>query len=303
MRTVVAVFLSLCLAEVTARAEDAVPGVGLKPAEKQQQEKERAKKEEGAKGDETIFILGKRMLKESEPVGSYKQPFWTATRRFPGTRVYVLPAGSVHFEYWLRADGLLESGDRAKFRSQYELEFGLGKHFQLDLYLVTRQGKGYAPLEVGQEKIELRWALADWGVIWGNPTLYLEWIRNHEGPQALEGKILLGDSITPRLFWGLNLVYEIALGGEAEAEYAATFGVSHAVLVGVFSVGLEGRVALVDRGGNRFDFVEKEFLAGPSFQVRPLPGIFIDLLPMFGASMNGETEAAYRFFFILGKEF
>jgi hypothetical protein len=289
------------LASSFALADDAMPLVGHKPIGKE--DPAAAGNKPGAEGEEEITVLGQRIVRESEIVGSYGQPFWTASRRFPSTRVYVVPAGAVTFEYWVRADGLLKSGDRAKFRNLYELELGLGHRLQLDLYLETRQSSGYEPIAIKKEKIELRWALADWGVIPGNPTLYLEWIRASGDPQAIEAKILLGDSITPRLFWGFNLVYERELGGESESEYAASFGVAYALIDGVLSVGLEGLVELVDVSGKRFDFVEKVFLAGPSIQWRPVSGVHIDVLAMAGAAIEEETEPAYRVFFIVGKHF
>ncbi|NMB75303.1 MAG: hypothetical protein GYA21_09250 [Myxococcales bacterium] len=286
-----------------AFADDAMPGVGQKPIAKEDEAKEKGKDKGTASGEEEITVLGQRIVRESEIVGSYNQPFWTASRRFPTTRVYVMPAGSVTFEYWVRADGLLRSGDRARFRNQYELEFGLGHRLQLDLYLETRQSSGYEPIAIKKEKIELRWAFADWGVIPGNPTLYLEWVRASDDPQAIEAKILLGDAISPRLFWGFNLVYERELGGESTGEYAASFGVAYALVDGVVSVGLEGVVELVDVSGSRFDFVEKNFLVGPSLLVRPISGVHIDILAMAGAAIEDETEPAYRVFFILGKHF
>jgi hypothetical protein len=57
---------------------------------------------------------------------------------------------------------------------------GLGHRLQLDLYLQTEQAGHQAPLEIGAEKVELRWALADWGVIPLNPTLYAEFVRNND---------------------------------------------------------------------------------------------------------------------------
>lgn len=284
-----------------AFADEAMPLVGHKPIGKDDEARGQGK--DSSSGEEEITVLGQRIVRESETVGSYNQPFWTASRRFPTTRVYVMPAGSVTFEYWVRADGLLESGDRARFRNQYELEFGLGHRLQLDLYLETRQSSGYEPIAIKKEKIEMRWAFADWGVIPGNPALYLEWARASGEPQAIEAKILLGDSITPRLFWGFNLVYERKLGGESEGETAASFGVAYALVDGVFSIGLEGVVELVDVSGKRFDYKEKTFLAGPSLQIRPISGLHIDLLALAGAAIEEEAQAAYRVFFILGKHF
>jgi len=293
------VFISASILFFAAvRADDPLPGAGFKAAEEEEKQKEQ---EKGQKA-EVITILGKRMLPDAELVGAYGQPAWTAARRFPVTRVYVVPAGVFAVEYWLRADGVLDADRRARFRSLYELEFGLGHRLQLDLYLETHQAEGYAPLELAKEKIELRYALADWGKIFANPTLYLEWIRNHQGPQALEGKLLFGDSFSERWFWGLNLVFERQLGADCEHEYAVSFGLAHSLVDGVFSVGLEGRAALVDAQGSRFDFSEKQFLAGPSFQLKPIFGVHIDLLAMFGAKFSDQTEAVYSVYFIVGKE-
>jgi len=51
-----------------------------------------------------VTVEGERVpeLFEEQRIGSYQQPRWTATRRFPTTRVYVVPEGKVEFEYWLR---------------------------------------------------------------------------------------------------------------------------------------------------------------------------------------------------------
>lgn len=283
-------------------AADTVPSAGQKAAAKDQNEKEKDDKKQ-PEDESTIIIRGQRMIRDAELVGSYRQPMWTTARRFPSTRIYVIPAGNTTFEYWLISQGELEADSRAKFRSNYELEIGLGAHLQLDLYLFSEQAEGYAPLELAGEQIELRWAFADWGVIWGNPTLYLEWVRRDKKPQKLEGKLLLGDQITPRLFWGLNLVYARELGGESEGEYALSFGIAYSLVDGILSLGLEGKAELIDVAGGRFDFVEKEFLLGPSLQIRPLPGLHLDLVPMFGVEIGNETEAIYAIYFIVGKQF
>src|SRR3954467_1130618 len=51
-----------------------------------------------------VTVVGEKQsdLREEDRVGSYAQPRWTATRRFPSTRVYVVPEGKLEFEYWLR---------------------------------------------------------------------------------------------------------------------------------------------------------------------------------------------------------
>src|SRR5690349_2457006 len=50
-----------------------------------------------------VVVEGKRpSLKEEQLVGTYAQPRWTARRRFPSTRVYVVPEGVAQFEQWIR---------------------------------------------------------------------------------------------------------------------------------------------------------------------------------------------------------
>ena len=140
-------------------------------------------------------------LREEERIGSYGQPRWSAVRRFPTTRIYVTPAGKAEAEYWMRYDMPFKDGTASReVRNYYELSFGLGYRFQLDLYLVTQQegyGKEASAIELKREQIELRYALADWGKLWGNPTLYLEWQRRNGDVDWIEPKILIGGQIAP----------------------------------------------------------------------------------------------------------
>src|SRR5262245_26788105 len=41
-------------------------------------------------------------LREEDRVGTYAQPRWTATRRFPNTRIYVIPENQIEVEFWSR---------------------------------------------------------------------------------------------------------------------------------------------------------------------------------------------------------
>jgi hypothetical protein len=259
---------------------------------------------EAGDGEDSRYttVVGDKRFKDSDPVGDYAQPVWTVTRRFPTTRVYVLPKGTVELEYWLTTQGQISDDSEPSYESQLEVEFGLGHRLQLDLYLVFGQGGYDAPLGITKEKIELRYAFADWGKLWGNPAVYLEWIRQHEKPQKGEVKLLLGDQISPRWFWGFNLVFERALGGESAQEYAATAGISCSAIDNYLGVGIEMRAVAEDVQGARFDFVEKKLLAGPSVQWKPVRGLHIDLVPMFGVEITDETEGVYTVYLIVGKD-
>jgi hypothetical protein len=235
---------------------------------------------------ETTVTAGS--YREEDPIGAYAQPRWTGTRRFPTTRVYVLPEGTLQFEWWWEGRFDLEGGAPVRQRSNYEVEIGLGARLQLDLYLETTQYDD-GPLQLSAEKVELRWALADWGVIPTNPTLYLEFIRASDGPSKLEAKLLFGGEIVPGWHWGANLVYESQLWGEElENEWAITGGISATVIDEVFSLGLEVKGATADSAGRRFAFDSWEVLAGPSLQWRPVPPMHIDLVALFAVAVEGD---------------
>ncbi len=248
-----------------------------------------------------IDVYGKAPLVEEDRIGDYAQPRWTTHRRFGETRVYVIPKGMVDFEYWLIPKTPKEGS--TDFKSQYEVEFGLPGRIQLDLYAVAHksgyQDGGYA---IDEQKTEVRWALADWGKIFGNPTLYVEWNEVSAAPDHLEAKLLLGGQITSAWHWGSNLVWEHEVSGPKENSNEWTTGISYTVRDSKFGLGMETQLALVNSlvaGGHRGDF-EKEFLIGPSIQFRPLPQMHIDFAPLFGV-----TTAAPRAktFVVLGWEF
>ena len=148
----------------------------------------------------------------------------------------------------------------------------------------------------------MRWALADWGKLWGNPTIYLEWTTVNGSHDFFEGKLLLGGNITSGWHWGSNLVWEHELGGAQENSNEWTFGVSHTVKDSKVDVGVETQLAFVnaiEANGRRGDF-SKEFLVGPSFQFRPLPQMHIDVAPLFGTTRDASRS---KIFVVLGYEF
>ncbi len=245
---------------------------------------------------------------DADRVGAYQQPVWTTTRQFTTTRVYVLPKGEAEIEYWLRTRGDLKSGHGPAFESQLEFSYGLGARLQLDVYLAMEQEHYNSALKLAAEKIELRYAFADWGRLPGNPTLYLEWIRQHEGPMKAEGKLLFGGQFTPKVFWGLNLVYESELGGEYEGEWAVSYGLAavlkrRLVLFG-FEAKLEGAHV---QDGHTPRFADLAFVIGPSLALKP--GRFhILLVPLFGVKhVRGlqpgepnETKGVYSIWAVAG---
>ena len=235
-------------------------------------------------------------LREEERVGSYAQPRWTTERRFSETRVYVRPEGSLEFEYWLIPT--VERKGPSEIKNQFELEFGLPSRLQLDLYLVTRKEGSGGPTFVDY-MIEMRYALADWNVIWGNPTIYLEYAAHDQAPDTIEAKLLLGGQIVPRWHWGANLSYEHETGGEMTNEYEITGGVSYTLLDERFSVGGEVKFNVTDTHARRGSFVDNT-LVGPSIQYRPFQRMHIDFAPLIGVT---HESPALQAFLIIGWDF
>jgi hypothetical protein len=241
--------------------------------------------EEKKKGQEDIptVIIPAGALKDELPVGPYRRPMWTLHRMSPTTRIYLqVDPGEVEFEQWLDCRF---SKDRRNpddhIRMAQELEFGLGGRFQLDLYMNTifnRSGEN-STLTERSWAAEIRYALADWGVIPGNPTLYLEYILWNNQPDAhgdaaassIEPKLLLGGEIATGWRWGMNFFYERTLNNSVR-EHGATGTVARTVVDGVFSAGATIRfVYESDFPGEPFHPGYQrthELYLGPSLQFR-----------------------------------
>ncbi len=228
-------------------------------------------------------------LREEDLVGPYGQPRWTTGRRFPTTRVYVIPEGKVEMEAWYRLTPP-RHGQDVEARALAEVEVGLPNRFQLDVYFRTDQDDIDSTVMYGQQ-IELRWALADWGRIWGNPTLYFEYIQLDSGrADRIEPKLLLGGEIATGWHWGANFVMEWEIDGPDKVhEYEFDGGISYTVVDSKFDVGAEMKVNYADESGSRGHF-EDEWFAGPSFQWKPMPRWTINVAPLIG--ITHESPAA-----------
>lgn len=245
-----------------------------------------------------VVVLGEKApeLHEEERIGGYAQPRWTADRRFPGTRIYVIPEGKVEYEYWLRSD--IPRHGNTEFQHMHEIEFGLPYRLQIDLYLIQRYESGGGETFM-DSSFELRYAFTDWGKIWGNPALYAEYTHHDGGPETVEFKLLLGDQFAPKWHWGLNFVFEHDTGDEYVNTYEVTAGVSYTLIDEKLSVGGEIKTSLNTFHGDRSNYNE-ELLVGPSLQWRPLPQMHLDFVPLIG--VTGNSPAA-ELFFVLGYEF
>jgi hypothetical protein len=228
----------------------------------------------------TVEVTGTApgVLRQDEPVGPYNQPEWTTQRAFSTSRVYVRPPGTLSFNhFWTPEfkDGEVEH----TFRE--EVEIGLPYRFQLDLY----QNWGIAEGDTFYQgsSVELRYALANWGKIPLNPTLYGEWNFNDAAPDKWELKLLLGETFGHRWNWAGNFTYEQETGGEREQEVALSSALTYALIDQTLNAGVEMLWERKTSKDSRGD-PEQEFLIGPSINVRPTRFSFITVAPLFGTT-------------------
>lgn len=233
---------------------------------------------------------------EEERIGEYAQPRWTSFRRFPTTRAYVRPAGTFAVEWWLETKLDLSNLDFVRHRGELEMEWGLGARLQFDVYLETVQDQfathgTAAPIRIN-EKFELRWAIAEWGKIPLNPTLYLEVIRLDNDLPGIEAKVLLADELAPGWFVASNLIFErVSTRPTGEDEYAVTLALAHSLADSHLSLGLEAKLELTDVSGHRFDFANWELLGGPSIWWSPYPPLRILAVALLGAETAHDFRA------------
>ena len=238
-------------------------------------------------------------LREEELIGPYDQPRWTARRRFLETRSYVLPEGSFEVENW----NIIEQprhGD-IMIEQKYEAEIGLPHRLQLDLYGITNGTGNGKSLKFDEQDIELRWAWANWDVIPGNPTSYVEYKLMDNQPDHFETKLLFADDTPVRgLHWAANPVWEHTLGGRRDNSYEFNTGLSYTIKDEKFSVGLEEKLEYDDELGHRGLHQPAQLLIGPSFQVTPLKRMHIDFAPLAGVTKN---SSKFKALVIFGWEF
>lgn len=241
-------------------------------------------------------------LKEEHLVGPNRQPEWTTHRRFPSTRVYVqtLP-GQMKFEQWLEVRVPRNSSKLTETRMRTEFAFGLDDRLQLDLYLNSRHLRSgeSSQFEWRGWSAEIRWALAEWGKLPGNPTLYFEYLFFNGAPDKIEPKLLLGGELAYRWHWGINLIHEreLAAAYDRDEEWAATAAVAYTIIDQKLSVGPAASFSSETEKILGLSEKTNEFLVGFTMQFRPHKKAFLDVEPLFGVT---EESKQMKMFIVFG---
>lgn len=261
---------------------------GVAPAFAQEENKELPEKEVSASLDQA--------QSEESLVGSYNQPEWTAThQRFGTTRAYVLPKWVFEYEQFIVSENARGGGPA--YEVLEELKIGLPYRLQLDLYWTQVKGDRQDSFHAGEHKVELRWALANWGEIPLNPTLYVEWeTALTEDSDGIEYKVLLAETLGERWHWAGNVIYERSLS-EEEEEYGLSSGLNYNLVDQKFGLGVEGEWIREKEGD---EDAEDKFLLGPSFEWEPSKRTSLRLAPLVG--LGGHSPDTQTFL-IFGYEF
>jgi hypothetical protein len=239
-------------------------------------------------------------LREERRIGSNEQPEWTTERPFSTVRAYVTAPGQIEVEQWYK----LQNPRGSAPNHYWQTEFGMGFEggWQADIYInYGREPDG--PTKYRGVQYEVRKALAKWGVIPLNPTLYAEYKENYRDVDAVELKVLLAEEIARGWHWAGNLIWERQSGGDQETELGVSMGVMHTLIDSKFSAGMEAKFERVTGKGFRGDDAVHEFLLGPSFQWRPTENMHVNFTPLFGLTSSDRKDPRTEIYLVIGYDF
>jgi len=241
-----------------------------------------------------------QIRRDTDRVGPYNQPVWTTQRPFTTARAFVLPPGQMQFEQWYRPRWLKDGSREDRVLTEFAI--GLPGRFQLDIYErwnIEQDSDGHYNANHEGVQIELRWALANWGVIPFNPTTYLEWIQRSTkdgSPDKYEIKVLLADEFFDGLiFFAGNFILEQEVAGGHETELGYTQAIATTIIERKLLGGIEMWYRTANEHGSRHDH-SYEFLLGPSLQFRPTNRTFLNVTGLFGTTTDAPRAEMYCIF-------
>lgn len=112
-------------------------------------------------------------------------------------------------------------------------------------------------------------------------------------PDAIEGRLLLGQNFGEKIEWALNAFFEQEIGGDRGREWGFAQAIDFAVTPDeAFKIGVEMEYKNFSDKGSRDD-PENRFVIGPSFSWKPNRWSRFDVAPLFG--VNDESPRAQVF--------
>lgn len=272
-----------------------------------------------------IVVMG------DELPGAYGAPGAFSRSRFsPLTNGYVLPPGEVFagliYEGDVFSEGKADHGLTQEIEIGLPYRFGVAVENQLEFFDGDTSNRSFS--------IEGRWALADWGKIPLNPTLFAEYkfgtgkILHEEGPEeemmmeedgemppdeeemmreegrgrpdqpdAYEFRLLLSEEIVKGVQWAFNAFLENETSGDRGREWGFAQSIQVPVLLPRerLKVGLEMKYTNFTVKDTRGD-PEHSFVIGPSFAFKPTSRMRFDIAPLVGVTKESPDVQVFAVF-------
>jgi len=258
-------------------------------------------------GSEEVVVTG-------DDIGSaYGAPGGFSRTRFaPLTTAYVLPPWQFYIGEVYEGDAFQHGKPDHLFTQ--EVEMGLPGRFGVAAETMLERFNGGGGFET--VSLEGRYALADWGKIPLNPTLFVEYkfgvgpIRHEEGPpppggeeeeagppqhpDAYEVRLLLAQEFCQRWEWALNAFFEKENTGDRGREWGFAQSLVTPILLPreQLKVGIEmmyKNFSVKDTRGN----ADNSFVIGPTVAYRITKNTRFDVSALFGC--NNESPRAQIF--------
>ena len=240
---------------------------------------------------------------------------FSRTRFAPGTTAYVLPPWTFYLGEIYEGDAFRHGPPDHLFTQEVEMglphRFGIAAEADFERF----NGGGGA----SSVSLEGRYALADWGKIPLNPTLFAEYkfgvgpIRHEEGPppppggeeeagppqrpNAYELRLLLAEEFFHRYEWALNGFFEKENTGDRGREWGFAQDIVTPILLPreQLKVGLEAQYknfTVKDTRGNP----QNMFVIGPTAALRTTKNTRFDVSTLFGCTDDSPRVQVFAVF-------
>jgi len=239
---------------------------------------------------------------ETRVISYKKSPVFTQQRQFGNARLWVLDPGYFIVEQWWTGEFGTPSGAPAGekagqgHRFQTEIEMGVAKHVQVDIYLnyefaTDANGGNWQIAPGGHTGVaaEVRVALPDYyGQVFMNPTLYFEVTSQYYNSPRVETRLLLGGTMfTPRLLGVVNFAFERNIFRDSTSgidyEIKSEWGANYDIIPGWFRAGAQATFGWDGHGtidANGYSQIFPVAQIGPQF-LFSLPNQYFRLLGSF----------------------
>ena len=256
----------------------------------------------------TMVITGDELPSAYGASGAFSRSRFSAV-----TTAYVLPPWEVYTAFIYEGDSFNDSLPDNLFTQEIEL----GLPYRFGFAVENRIEHFNGETQNSFVSVEGRYALADWGKIPLNPTLFAEYkfgtgnILHEEGPppppeeaaagggppprpDAYEFRLMLAQEFGGRFEWAANVFFERENTGDRGREWGFSQSIQTPVLLAHerLKVGVDmiyKNFTVKDTRGSAIN----RFNIGPSFSFKPSERMRLDLEPLFGVTKDSAAVQVF----------